>query len=107
MMRGMRKYVPIIASAALILAGCGSSEPTAAEKRAADCEAFAAETPGVIEHSWAFEVGSDPNRSQEDFTDAVKALAREQSGAGREHPYNCDWPADRKLFEYYRQLRAE
>ncbi|MBX4168040.1 hypothetical protein K3M35_05085 [Rhodococcus sp. DMU2021] len=102
----MRGYVAAAGAALLLLAGC-SSEPSEAEQRAADCEAFAAETPGTLERSWAHAMWRDPDSTEDERVAAAKALARETNGDKRDHPYNCDWPAYQALFSYYRDLRAE
>lgn len=98
----MRGYVAVAGAALLLLAGC-SSEPSEAEQRAADCEAFASETPGTLERDWATDVMSDPDSTPEEQQDAMKVAAR----GSRDRPYDCDVPADQQLFEHYREMRSE
>ncbi|MHC3368734.1 hypothetical protein ACYAFX_28640 (plasmid) [Rhodococcus aetherivorans] len=101
----MRLRALLVIPAVLALTACGSGDsgPSPEEqKRTEMCEGFAGLTPGVIEVAQAQAVLADPSSTQAEKSTAMKVtLDQVSTSEKRTEPYDCNDPADAKLFEWY------
>lgn len=97
----MRKLLPVLILTAFVAACGGESEPGVDERRQEACDAFAAQTPGILEVSDALDVLEDDSASASERSEALKVTLDQQSVYARTRPYDCDDPRDAELFEQH------
>ena len=95
----MRKLLPVLILTAFVAACGGESGSSVDERRQEACDAFAAQTPGILEVNDALEVLEDESSSDAERSEALKVTLDQQSAYRRTHPYDCENPADQELFE--------